>query len=592
MNLVQFFFDKHKASGARHSLAVRLWKIMVMIFALLSATFVLALIMIFANTRKENAIREAETILNGVTATINGNINNYKDLSRLVMINPAVMKYMRAETVDPGLKNDAIYGIMDVLNVCNNVDSVFIFRNDGVYMSTGHGQYDIDTETMAMNLWKNEIYDRVGGAIVRMNGNYAVFRSNGQQMVTIARAIYDINTQKRTGILLMNISTKMLASSIEGVENAYVSVVSEKGTYLAGDESLAKYFDRSRLKDGYIHKENGDGKHHTISSFRPEGLPIVIMVRVIPTKSSIPSLIILVLLLLAATFAVSVIKLASFVARDINRPIFELSEAMEDTKKSGWLKKIDVKMPDNEIGQLADSYNSMNEYLNDVLDQLIEKEKTVQKVEMRVLQEQIKPHFLYNSLETISYMAYEAGADKVYSALETLGSFYRNFLSKGDREIPLKREIQIIRDYLSIQKLRYGDVLNDEYDIDEKVLDCMIPKLILQPLVENSIYHGVRLKGEPGYIKISAYKDGGFIYIKVRDTGVGMSEEQISNILEENNDTREDGEDKLSGFGLKGTIKRIRYYCKDKDAIKINSEEGEFTEIVLKLAGKQQEERT
>ena len=98
-------------------------------------------------------------------------------------------------------------------------------------------------------------------------------------------------------------------------------------------------------------------------------------------------------------------------------------------------------------------------------------------------------------------MALESGAANVHEALETLGSFYRNFLSKGGREIRLYREVNIVRDYLALQKLRYGDIIEDEYDIDDDVNDCIVPKLILQPLVENSIYHGIRLKGEKGQIK-------------------------------------------------------------------------------------------
>ncbi len=554
---------------------------------MLTVTFVIAMAVIFLNSRKESAVTESETVINGVTAGINGNIGVYKDITRLVMINDMVMKYLRADKVDAGLTNDVKFAVMDILNVCNGVDSLFIFRNDGEYMSTGKGQYIIDTEIMDHILWKDEIYEKRGGAIVRLNGNYAVFKANGRQTVTIARAIYDIYTQKRTGILLMNISTSMLNSAISGAESASVCVVSEQGRYLAGDEELAECFDRVFLSDTIVHKENGDGKHHMVSGCRPEGLPLVILCRVTPTRSRVPYLMMFVILLLLVTFVIAVVMLASFIAKDINRPIFELSEAMEDTKKSGWLKKIDVKMPDNEIGQLAASYNSMNEYLNEVLNRLIEKEKTVQRVEMRVLQEQIKPHFLYNSLETIGYMACEAGADKVYSALETLGSFYRNFLSKGDREIPLKREIQIIRDYLSIQKLRYGETINDEYDIEEAALRCMIPKLILQPLVENSIYHGVRIKGEPGMIRISAHTDGDILTVGVYDTGVGMSREQIDDILKGSADDRNEEQEALSGFGLKGTIKRIRYYCQDEDAIRIESEEGEYTNIILKIKTKQ-----
>ena len=577
-------------SGAHNSLAVRLWSIIGMILGLLAVTFVAAMVMINLNTKKENTIREAETLINGVTATINGNIANYKDISRLIMINQQVMTFMRAEEVDPGLRNDTIYGVMDVLNVCNSIDSVFIFRNDGEFMSTGKGVYYIDHETMATDSWKNEIYERVGGAIIRMNGNYAIFRKSGDQLVTIARAVYDIYSQKRTGILLMNISSQMLKTAVSGIENADICVVSENGTYLAGNEELAKFFDRGYTTGEIVHRENGDRRHHIVSGYRPEGLPLTILCRVAPSHTRIPLMIIFVLLLLLGAFTASLSMLATYITRDINGPIIELTEAMENTKRSGWLKKIDVQMPDNEIGQLADSYNSMNEYLQEVLDRLIDKEKAVQRVEMRVLQEQIKPHFLYNSLETISYMACEAGADKVYSALETLGSFYRNFLSKGDREIPLKREIQIIRDYLSIQKLRYGENINDEYDIDENALDVMIPKLILQPLVENSIYHGIRVKGEPGVIRISAKLEEKDLIVTVHDTGVGMTEEQIESILSETDADEASEDDALSGFGLKGTIRRIRYYCKDRDAIKIVSEEGEYTEIRLKIATKQKGE--
>ena len=187
-------------------------------------------------------------------------------------------------------------------------------------------------------------------------------------------------------------------------------------------------------------------------------------------------------------------------------------------------------------------------------------------------------------------MAMDSGAENVHSALETLGSFYRNFLSKGDREVPFEKEISIIKDYLALQKLRYGDIFEDVYDIAEDTLDFVIPKLILQPIVENSIYHGIRVKGEPGVIRISAKLEEKDLIVTVHDTGVGMTEEQIESILSETDADEASEDDALSGFGLKGTIRRIRYYCKDRDAIQIVSEEGEYTEIRLKIATKQKGE--
>lgn len=193
-----------------------------------------------------------------------------------------------------------------------------------------------------------------------------------------------------------------------------------------------------------------------------------------------------------------------------------------------------------------------------------------------MLQEQIKPHFLYNTLETISYMAVQENASKAHDALETLGSFYRNFLSKGDRDIPLKRELRITEDYLALQKLRYGDVFEDEYILDESTLDYMIPKLILQPLVENCIYHGVRLKGEKCVIRITTSMEEGGLHIIVYDSGVGMSAEQIKSVLEAN---EKDDNKELSGFGLRGTINRISYYYDSDNVVQISSEPGEYTQI-------------
>ncbi|MBR4606798.1 MAG: histidine kinase, partial [Lachnospiraceae bacterium] len=244
------------------------------------------------------------------------------------------------------------------------------------------------------------------------------------------------------------------------------------------------------------------------------------------------------------------------------------------------LQKIEVKLPKNELGMLEEEYNNMIEHVNDLIKRLMEKEKVLQNAEMRVLHEQIKPHFLYNSLETIGWLAMDAGAENVHDALETLGSFYRNFLSKGDREVSLRREILIVKDYLALQKLRYGDIINDEYDIAPDTEDCIVPKLILQPLIENSIYHGIRLKGEAGTIKITSFMEGDVLHVIVRDTGVGMSQEKIDQVL--STDMTRGGEksvEQSESFGLWGTIERIRCFCEKDDVVQIRSDEGEFTEI-------------
>jgi two-component system sensor histidine kinase YesM len=198
----------------------------------------------------------------------------------------------------------------------------------------------------------------------------------------------------------------------------------------------------------------------------------------------------------------------------------------------------------------------------------------MQKAELEVLREQINPHFLYNTLGTIADLALQNSADEVYDAIETLGNFYRRFLSKGSKEITIREEVAIVRDYLKLQKLRYEDVFEDEYDLQEDLLDIKIPKLILQPLVENSLYHGVRLKGEKGIIRVSVYEKDQRLHIVVYDSGVGMNPEQIQSLMNENNN---------KSFGLKGTIERIRYYYDMDDVFEIRSKEGEYCEVDIKI---------
>jgi two-component system sensor histidine kinase YesM len=177
-------------------------------------------------------------------------------------------------------------------------------------------------------------------------------------------------------------------------------------------------------------------------------------------------------------------------------------------------------------------------------------------------------------------MDMDSGAENVHSALETLGSFYRNFLSKGDREVPFEKEISIIKDYLALQKLRYGDIFEDVYDIAEDTLDFVIPKLILQPIVENSIYHGIRLTGEKGIISIKSRLIDDDLHVWVKDTGVGMTKEQIDRIMSgEAGEELEPGTVPTESFGLWGTVERIRYFCGKKDIVRIESELGEYTEI-------------
>ena len=564
----------------RNSLSLRLRLIFAIIIFLFIIAFIVSIYLITKKERRENVIIESESLLAGLSDGIYSDIQRYRELSRLVMIDDRLVKFLRAKTEDvsPGLINTARYGVLGVLNVTTMVDSVFVFRNDGQYMATNRGKYMLNYIRMDDDEWKNKIVEKKGRAFVTLNGDGAIYKTNLSPIITISRAINDVVSQERTGILLMNISSVLLEQKVYALNTKDIIIVGTDGTFLAGNENLVGYFDENLIAPDFVHIEKFiDNEDIMISGMQVPDMPIVVMAVTNIHKGMVSTETIGVLIFLMLVFIAGVFFVGAYITKNITSPVFDLVKDMEKNREEGTLKKIDTNINVNELILIEDSYNNMVDHVNVLFDRLIEKEQTIQKAELRVLQEQIKPHFLYNSLETIGFLAIDAGADKVHSALETLGSFYRNFLSKGDREIPLKREITIIKDYLSLQKLRYGDILNDEYEIAPDTEECLIPKLILQPLVENSIYHGIRMKGEQGTIKISSFLEDDDLHILVRDTGIGMTQEQIDKVLskEKNEGTEEFNE----SFGLWGTIERIRCYCDKDDVVRIRSEIGEYTEI-------------
>ena len=570
----------HETGGRGGTISFAIRAVFIGSTLIISLAFLVSMLLITRTERKNYAIREAATAHATLQNAVVAQIDSYSELSRLMITEDRINTFLRANVnaVDMGMINDARYGIMDILNVKEGVDCVLIFREDMIFAATDRVTYKYDSVLMETGAWKQDIYDAKGRPVVSMNSNGVAYKTDETPVVTIGRAIYDINSQKRTGLMLMNLSPSVFERILRQHDIENVCFMSTDGEYIAGKQEYCDLYDSSFNIQGVEYKDIGRGSGtELLSGGRIGDLPIV-MLRVSPygTKG-IPYGIIYVLGVLMLVFVLGSVFLGTFIARNITRPVQQLSRSMEKNKRSGELKKLEIQMPYRELETLTGDYNSMIDHVNDLMGRLVDKEKTLRRAELRVLQEQIKPHFLYNSLETIGFLALDSGADRVQDALETLGSFYRNFLSKGDREITLKREVQIVKDYLSLQKLRYGDIIEDAYDIAPDTEKFVVPKLILQPLVENSIYHGIRLKGEKGLISITSRMDNGSLIITVEDTGVGMSEEQIQKIMNKKRDDTDAQED--SSFGLWGTIERVRMYCNDDDVVSIISEPGEYTRI-------------
>ena len=608
------------------SLSTRLHFGFMGIVMILIISFLLSIYSISKQERDSFEERNAESHLVSISANIKSSMDYYSDLSKLLIRQEKVRNFLLHDinSIDDGKKYDARASMRNIVAETEGVDSAIVIRLDedikvgsdeeGVdvtqqdqvsnpyanrmkskqdeekkaadrknrNLSTKTDGYSCDEAKWDTEEWRQPIVDRRGGVYYSVNAGYTIRKLDGHSLLTIARLINDPVTLKpNVGILLMNISDSVMEQAARSNKDEKVCIIGTDGTFFAGDRSLIKYYDSSLKSSKVVHMKQNEGTDQIlVSGCLVSNLPLVVMHVTNLTTKSVPLGNGSVLIFLLIICMLVILAAGVFISKNITGPVFAMIGEIEKNKEAGTLEKIELQIPNNELYLLQETYNNMIEHVNELFTRLLEKEKAIQKAEMRVLHEQIKPHFLYNSLETIGFLAVDAGAEEVHSALETLGSFYRNFLSKGDREIPLSKEVTIVQDYLSLQKLRYGDIIDDEYDIADDTKDCIVPKLILQPLVENSIYHGIRLKGERGTIKISSRASQGELHLTIMDTGVGMSQEQIEKMMRKEQDsvTQETGEQSES-FGLWGTIERIRCFCDDDDVVKIRSEIGEYTEI-------------
>ena len=277
------------------------------------------------------------------------------------------------------------------------------------------------------------------------------------------------------------------------------------------------------------------------------------------------------------SIVVIVVMVTAYVLNSVTRPVRELSEATKKIAGGDFSTRVTVGSKD-EIGTLADSVNEMTERLEDFVEKIKEDERKMRHTELRLLQEQINPHFLYNTLDTIVWLVEGNATDKAVNMVVSLSDFFRIVLSKGKEIITLREEEQHIRSYLEIQQVRYRDILEYDIQIPKELYQYKILKLTLQPLVENSLYHGIKTKRGKGTIYVTGRLENDKIYLDVKDTGVGMNEAELASLRSKISKPCKETD---SGFGLANVNERIRMNFGPEYGMTIDSKQGEGTWVQI-----------
>ncbi|OZU88256.1 hypothetical protein CIL03_11415 [Virgibacillus indicus] len=294
-------------------------------------------------------------------------------------------------------------------------------------------------------------------------------------------------------------------------------------------------------------------------------------------------------LLFTVFLFVTTILLAVFFAlwfsKGITQPINKLAHAAKEVSEGDLLGDPVEIQSNDELKLLGNAFNDMRGDIHKLVEEIkdqSELDRLLKEMELKHLQNQINPHFLFNTLNTLSKMAYLEDAKSTSRLIDSVATLLRHSLGEIGKNVSLRDEVEVVRDYFHIQKVRFSERVRFKLDIDESCLAVEVPRLTLQPLVENAFIHGIEEKEEGGVIQLKIYQTGEIIHVEVSDDGVGMDQEKISQLLSQAKPD-EEHVGHSTGIGLSNVIRRLQLQYQKEDVADIESELGKGTTIRLKL---------
>ncbi|MFP5201449.1 MULTISPECIES: sensor histidine kinase [Bacillus] len=284
--------------------------------------------------------------------------------------------------------------------------------------------------------------------------------------------------------------------------------------------------------------------------------------------------------------------MAYMIAGGISRPIVHLSRSVKEVSE-GNFDGVNLHVTSkDEISVLNEAFQRMRQEMKMMIEEIKQKAALDQKIKdmkLKTLQNQMNPHFLFNTLNIVSRMAYLESAEATSRLIQSVSTLMRYSLSALSTSVTLEQEVKVVKEYFHIQETRFSDRITCKTSIDESCLSVHIPSLTLQPLVENAFIHGVEPKEEEGLVELSIYQEGGYVMIRIRDNGMGINEQEKRRLLSEKEEEDPNilSKGHSTGIGLRNVMSRLRLFYGVQDALQIDSKPNEGTTIQLAIPMKE-----
>lgn len=551
-------------------------------------------------------------LIGKVNEALNSKMENLQNMTYLIAFDPEIDAFMIDKMPlndDAGIEpmnmdtnaeteQNRLYGIKQTLQgfttLYPEIAGIVLVNASGDYIS-------------------NEMYPRAEQSLIQENwyqkasANPGIFMVLGQpkernltthvrykddEIVSVARSITDEASGRVRGVIMIDLKLRSVSQAARNVtlgKSGYVMVTDAEGQSVYKPEHpLIEHIPTDWFPSGESGTFTADTEGGTLLfMYQSSTFTGWRTVGVFPTRDSISEVRQIQFYVVSFVFVVCLFGLSAslWFSRSIAQPIFRLMSYMRraetgNLRPGRWSDRAD------EIGMLGNSYNRMLAQIRQLISLNELRERQKRDAEMRSLQEHIKPHFLYNTLDTIHWMARKEGAEDVSGMVGALSRLFRIGLSKGQDYIPLHSEIEHMTSYMQIQQTRYRDRLQYTLNIPEELRDLLVLKLLLQPLIENAIYHGIKGRRGPGHIRVEARLEHNRLLLTVQDNGAGMSNERLAEmqqLLEAPLASLETSSPGITGksYGMLNVQARLRLSFGDEYGIELESQEGEGTSVTI-----------
>ena len=582
-----------KGKFSLKNLSIKNLSIQSSIFMYFTVTAIIAIALIsliifqrFTNSLNATIIEENSGIVGQLGESVDSYLRNVMKVSDSIYYN--VIK-------NTDISNDDIKKGMNLIYVNNDnmIDDIALISGKGELIESMPAlrlkdnsnvlEKDFFKKSMAESEYINFSMPHIRDLFDRNENSYS-------WVISLSRAVEVTDEGKATqALLLINLNYmyfEEIFSNVNLGNGGYVYLTNDRGDIIWHPKQNEIYSGRFKednkyaatLKDG-ITVENLRGKNITLN-VRTIGYTGWKLVGVTPSAAlGVDGIKFrFFVLFVADLFLFLLAMINAFISDKISNPIKRLDGSVREIE-SGNLDVEIVPSGSYEVEHLGKSIKNMLGRIKVLMSDLVDEHNAKRKSEFDTLQSQINPHFLYNTLDIIVWMIENENSDKAVNIVTALAKFFRISLSKGKNIITVKDEVEHVRNYLMIQNMRFKNRFEYSIDVDEEVLSYSSLKLMLQPLVENAIYHGMEFMDGDGEIDVKVFKEDDSLYFTITDNGLGMSEDMVEILLSKDFVPSKKG----SGIGVKNVNERIKLYFGSEYGLKVESEPDEGTKITIHL---------